>query len=459
MKRQNHNRILTRLPAFLMLIVLLTSSLGGWGRRPHATITKSALDVLPEWEKRIWKEQIPNIIEEYCLIPDFYLRRPEFAGYAILDDYDVIFSDYTYKVTKTYLLRNGHFHLPDKQRENFRLYEHFFERIVSSLKDDRIDDAAKFAGVMLHVIEDYSAPSHSAQGDNQFFLFKQFLPPPEKFKYARLHSLIEYGDVSVDILQYKPRLLGTSPSEVAFRMLEKMNNVIIAARGKVIPIIQAIYNEDERSVQANNSEMAEISARVAADMIHSAFCIAYDKFDQEQKEDLHVSHLSDLIPLETIYLAWRQPRLFRPVYGGAPTSGVILDKEGQPLPLTLKYHESRKLLEKKLDRGIAAGTRRSMVQEPCVLSYIVPEGVFERFEAVVGIHSRLGEEGSVIFQVKGDDKVLFDSGPLTRDDPARNISVSLQGVKEIQLITFSGTKDHPYNYPVWGEPRLVKKRR
>ena len=99
------------------------------------------------------------------------------------------------------------------------------------------------------------------------------------------------------------------------------------------------------------------------------------------------------------------------------------------------------------------------MQEPCVLSYIVPEGVFERFEAVVGIHSRLGEEGSVIFQVKGDDKVLFDSGPLTRDDPARNISVSLQGVKEIQLITFSGTKDHPYNYPVWGEPRLVKKRR
>ena len=84
-------------PGFVLLLVVLISGLaGGWGRRPHRTMTEASLDALPQWEKEIWKSQIPQIIEEYCLIPDFYLGRPDLAGYAILDVYDVEFSDYTY---------------------------------------------------------------------------------------------------------------------------------------------------------------------------------------------------------------------------------------------------------------------------------------------------------------------------------------------------------------------------
>jgi hypothetical protein len=259
-----------RLPWLALIMVLglaAGNNLWAWGGKPHAVITRAALEVLPGWEKEIWKDLLPKIIEEYCLIPDKYLSRPDLAGYAILDDYQVKFTEYDYRIQQEFYIRNGHYHLPCDQKMNFRIYEFFLERIVSSLKAKRIEDAAKFAGVLLHVIEDFSAPSHSVTGDNQFYLFMQFLPPPEKFQYARLHGPIESGNVTAKIPDYRPKLLGESPSEAAFHLHRLMNQNIIQARGKVIPIIQAIYREDAPAADAENSVMAARAAQVAADML------------------------------------------------------------------------------------------------------------------------------------------------------------------------------------------------
>jgi hypothetical protein len=457
MRRKRSHFIRHQLLPMLVVFTVTTSVAWGWGGAFHSSITRAALDVLPQWEKDIWKDHIPSMIKEYCLIPDFYLTRPDLAGYAILDDYQVTLGDYTYRVTKDYIIRNGHFHLPDKQRENFRLYEYFFGKVVASLKENKIEDSAKFAGVLLHIMEDYSAPAHSVQGDNQFLLFKQFLPPPEKFTYTRLHGPIEYGSAPSAIPDHRLRLLGTSPSEVAFHMNDMMNSNIIEARGKVIPIIQAIYREDEKAALAENSIMARRSAGVSADVLHSAFCIAFGRFEIDTKNSLKTADISETVPQEAVYLAWRQHNLFSPIFGGAPTSGIILDKQGQPVPLILKVSAAGKLADRTIGRGIAVGTRQSLTGEPCVLSYIVPEDVYDRFEAVAGIHSQLGVDGAVILQVKGDGKLLYDSGPLERNDPARTVSVPLAGVKEIQLISFPARKASPDNFVVWGEPRYVKK--
>jgi hypothetical protein len=430
------------------------NGLWGWGGRPHSVITRAALEALPSWEREIWKDLLPKIIEEYCLIPDFYLSRPDLAGYAILDDYQVKFTEYDYRIQQEFFIRNGHYHLPCDQKMNFRIYEFFLERIVSSLKAKKIEDAAKFAGVLLHVIEDFSAPSHSVTGDNQFYLFMQFLPPPEKFKYARLHGPIESGNISAKIPDYRPKLLGASPSEAAFHLHRLMNQNIIQARGKVIPIIQAIYREDAPAADAENSVMAARAAQVAADVLDSAFQIAYGRSDASELAALREFDISGLIPMEATDLAWRQPQSCRPV--GYPTSNIILNRERQPLPLKLFTDRSGQRIETTFATGIAAGTRQSLTGEPCILSYIVPENVYDRFEAVAGLQSGMAVDGAVVFQVKGNDKVLFESAPFRRADPAVTIRVPLKGVKEIKLIAFPDTKDSADNYVVWGEPRFVK---
>lgn len=445
-----------RIPS-LMLILVLTAWNGvwGWGGKPHAAITRAALAALPAWEQEIWKDLIPKIIEEYCLIPDYYLSRPDLAGYAILDDYQVDFTEYDYRVTQEFVIRDGHYHLPADQRRNFRVYEFFLGRIVASLKNDKIEDAAKFAGVLLHVLEDFSAPSHSVTGDNQFYLFMQFLPPPEQFRYARLHSPIESGSVTADLSGYVPRLLGRSSSEAAYHLHHAMNHNIIQARGKVIPIIQAIYREDRAAVEAENSIMAVLAARAAADALHSAFQIAYDRCDAGELAGLREIHLSGMIPMEAKDLAWRQPHLFRPL--GMPTSDVVLNRERQPLPLTLVTGERGRTVEKTFARGIAGGTRQSLTGEPCILSFIVPENVYDRFEATAGLHSVLAVEGAVVLRVEGNDKVLFESDPLTRTDPAVHIRVPLKGIKDLRLVAFPDTTDAADNYVVWGDPRFIKK--
>ena len=79
---------LIRFRSLVLMIILSLAAVNGlwsWGRKPHEVITKAALEVLPRWEQEIWKDLTPKIIEEYCLIPDFYLSRPDLAGYAILD--------------------------------------------------------------------------------------------------------------------------------------------------------------------------------------------------------------------------------------------------------------------------------------------------------------------------------------------------------------------------------------
>lgn len=439
----------------LVLGLAAGNGLWGWGGRPHAVITRAALEALPGWEKEIWAEVIPKIIEEYCRIPDFYLSRPDLAGYMILDDYQVKFTEYDYRIQQEFYIRNGHYHLPCDQKMNFRIYEFFLDRIVASLRAKKIEDAAKFAGVLLHVIEDFSAPSHVVTGDNQFYLFMQFLPPPEKFKYARLHSPIESGNVSARIPDYRPKLLGTSPSEAAFHLHRLMNQNIIQARGKVIPIIQAIYREDAAAADAENSVMAARAAQVAADMLDTAFQIAYGRSDAAELAALREFDISELIAMEATDLAWRQPQSCRPT--GYPTSNMILSKDRQPLPLKLWTERSGKRAEKTFPTGIAAGTRISLTGEPCVLSYLVPENVYERFEVTAGLHSTMAVDGAAVFQVRGNGKVLFESVPRTKNDPAVDIRVPLKGIKEIQIVAFPDTKDTADNYVVWGEPKLVKK--
>jgi hypothetical protein len=375
------------------------------------------------------------------------------AGYTILDEYQVAFSEYGYRV------RNGQLHLAGPQRDNFRIYRYFLERIVASLKYRNVEDAAKYAGVLLHVIEDFASPSHVIEGGIQFFLVKQLFPPPDSMKYARLHPLMERGDVSIAISDYAPRLLGTSTAEAAVRILQEMNLLIIQARGWVMPIVQAIYAGDAATIKSQNSIIADLSARLAADVLNTVFCIASGRFDEQAKQAFEAVSISSWIPLEATDLVWRYPRMFSPLYAEIPTSDVILDSNGEPLPLSLSIMESGKRADKKLEHGIAAGARITHTGEPCLLSFLVPENVYDRFEALAGIHSVLGVEGATVFQVKADDRLLYDSGPVLRKDPARNISVPLLGVKEIYLITFPATKESAHNFAVWGEPRLIKKDR
>lgn len=78
-----------------------------------------------------------------------------------------------------------------------------------------------------------------------------------------------------------------------------------------------------------------------------------------------------------------------------------------------------------------------------------------RLNGHVGVDDAVGDKGSVSFQVWGDDRLLFDSGPMTGGDPAREMAVPLGGVEELRLVLADGGDFVADDHGDWAAARLA----
>ncbi len=78
------------------------------------------------------------------------------------------------------------------------------------------------------------------------------------------------------------------------------------------------------------------------------------------------------------------------------------------------------------------------------------------FAATIGIDDFTRPAGHVIFQVFGDDRELFNSGPITgRDDP-RDVLVDLAGVRVVRLVVQQAEQLDIGDHADWANARLIK---
>jgi len=83
------------------------------------------------------------------------------------------------------------------------------------------------------------------------------------------------------------------------------------------------------------------------------------------------------------------------------------------------------------------------------------EGQYQRFEAEVGVQWQSGNVGSVVFQVYVDGRKRFDSGLMRERDPARPVSIPLEGAEELELRVTDGGDGISCDCANWAEARLV----
>ena len=84
-------------------------------------------------------------------------------------------------------------------------------------------------------------------------------------------------------------------------------------------------------------------------------------------------------------------------------------------------------------------------------------GKGERFTASVGVDDEVGKQGSIEFQVTGDGKTLWESGVLHGGDPAKEVSVPLDGVKLLILTVGDAGDGISYDHADWADARIVMK--
>jgi alpha-galactosidase len=82
-------------------------------------------------------------------------------------------------------------------------------------------------------------------------------------------------------------------------------------------------------------------------------------------------------------------------------------------------------------------------------------GKAERFTATVGVDDEVDKKGSVVFKITGDGKTLWESGVLRGGDPAKDVSVALNGVKVLVLTVGDAGDDMNYDHADWADARIV----
>jgi hypothetical protein len=432
-------RTLLSLLLFVFLPVFaLPSSVLAWSQ-PHQAITKAALERLPADQKAFLGEELASLGENYCLIPDHVFTDRANAKFAMVDD----------KPKEVYRLN---LHLPAQQPENLETLRYFLEKAVLSLKSGNVKDGARYMGTICHQIEYYGSPSHTMPGDNMFTLLQQFLPPPEAMKDKLLHGPVESGELSVEIPEYQPRLLGTTVNEAAWRLMHRIHEGIINARSTTIPIIQALYADDAKTVELQQLKAAKMDAHIVADALFTIISIG-TRTPQELEASaggaaLKHTSIFNFFPIEAASLYFPQTQFFSAPHWGHARSGVILAEGKRALPLKLRVQKDGAVTEKEFPEGISSGMGRA-------LTFLLPAGVYSRFTVLAGLHPELGAQGHVEFTIIGDGKTLA-TAVITGAEPAKAMDCEVAGISELQLTLSSKGGDPKSNYAIWADPVLQK---
>ena len=423
---------------FLLGIALSSLQPGtarAWGPM-HSSITEAAFDALPEWERAVLAEQRARLIEYDCMIPDYARaasNRAKLGKYAVLPNGD----PFT--------------HEPHSHRHNYEQMLHYVTQAVEQIRAGNADEASRYAGCLLHFLEDCGSPAHSIPGDNQHGLMKDLIAVPEAFRDRPLHGLIEDGQLKLDLAGYQPRLLGTTPEEATFHLVERLHCAIRNARSQVIPILQGVFANDQPSMDAGRRKAAIMDAQISADALHTILCIGKNRFDDAEKAQLESVDIAALTPLEVIAQAYfPQNSFFSNPFFGYPTPNGILKDGAEKVPLTLNVMTDGAITERTFARGLGLVTHSRV-------SYALPAKTFDRFECRVGLHAPLGAEGSVAFRIYADGEAVFDSGIMTGADASRKITLPVWRVREISFDIEARGKSAPgKNYAVIAEPLLFK---
>ncbi len=72
----------------------------------------------------------------------------------------------------------------------------------------------------------------------------------------------------------------------------------------------------------------------------------------------------------------------------------------------------------------------------------------------IGIDDEVGDRGSVVFQVYGEGKKLYDSGVVRGSDAARSMTVDVKGVKALKLAVSDAGDTMNYDHADWADARL-----
>jgi AcrR family transcriptional regulator len=441
----------------------------------HDQVSENVFNNLPAWEQEVWRDLRERFIGTYSWYPDVFvpLNDPEamaktepcYKELACIDDRWVCellnceerpfwpFGRWYGQRTTDRLIEWGPFN---------KVFGYYFDMMVSHFRRGDPDTAAKVGGFVSHLLCDHHPCDHIDAQTWQGLL----VPPPPDAKCVTDCWPIITQQVDIPRVRYESLLLGTTPAEVMFRFYQRYLAMVKSAVGQIHRMLLEAYAGRQDQAQQILSQSRLLGIEITSDFIHTAFCVAYGRFEPAQLAALGALDLTQVFPVinEMDY-----------TYTFGPyTDAVIEFFDGtrlrpHKLPpdlLVRRAGQAQAVLENVkpvlsvlADSGVQFADRRAR------LAYALPEGAYRRFRALAGMapgashKPEKGLRGNVAVKVLGDGKVLFEIPSIFGDDPAVEIDVPIAGVKILELwVTnlYKTPEQFWLGQFVWGRPTLVR---
>lgn len=410
----------------------------------HAIMTGAALRALSAWQRAVWRREEKELIHTYCMYADTYFsdKKKEAAPYMEMSGGKLPVFPWERRAYRKDGSGNDSISCA-YYGPFYSVFTCYLKRIIGALQKKDVSTAARFAGVLAHVIEDCASPAHACGTDmsTDMEMIRLLLPAPsDRKRIEPLHQAIEKRYPSFSLDGYEPVCLGFSPDEAAFHLMTRFTDMIDSCIALTIPMVRAHYADDTHAMRKFLGDAGASAARLVADVLCTAACIAYKKHDRSHEKALSHVDMTTLVPVERTGYA---PKPY--FYHSVRNTNRSLNADFQPVPLMLISNGASRRYEKGFGVGV-----------PFAITYRIPTGVYSHFSAIVGVHTKLGGKGAV-FSVVGDGKTLYTSDVI-RIRKAMPVTVPLGRVKELSLIVRSAGKSKAAmsDHAVWAKPVLIK---
>jgi hypothetical protein len=358
----------------------------------HALSTLAALDSLPAWQQHLWAPERTALAEEYSLYGDTYaVRQAELAPYVELPDGSVPdFYMPKLRWKRHYAPAIDFWEAPFYDR-TVATFQHFAGAIADALRRGDVRTAAKFAGTFAHYVEDNACPGH-AMDDTDLEIVKDLLPPPERLRRFPYHPRMELAPPPFGLEGRAPVLLGQTVADGATAFVNRLVAMTLASRRTVLPFFQSIYDGDTQRAAELNLGNCRLAAALLADFLHTAACIALDRFSASDRQVAASRSLVELYPYRQT--AWAP----EPYAQTAPGEllGVNLNATYEPVPCVVRAPDGQ------LQTPATALGATAYYE----YDFHVPAGLYRQFACTVGVHATLGARFPLTFAVYGDDDLL-----------------------------------------------------
>lgn len=351
----------------------------------HSLLGLRAAEGMPDWEieKISATDMSPNAIGK-AYMPPINTVREKLAAYCLILDWV-----YQEEFSKYARFSNGKWvpHSPLSGSHgsfsftaNTDLLATLMTRLIEGLQAGNWDEAICHAGVLGHFVQEPFTPGHAMKNE----LFKELFPDPDPTRNIKLHGGFDSAGGAFPPPQ--PRLLGRTVKEAANRLFCEMYKGLKEGYQYIEPVIRSVYRGDPPLVQqALLMGQSQLAAQATVSAWHTAFCIAFNRFDSAEVKSLDSLLLTDL-PYYDHHLN-RYDEL---------STGYLTDDDNRKAPMTVFTPDG----EQTFAHGF------SLYGHGAIKYFL--NGAYSRFRFGLALPSRIlrGQDGHtrLDFTIETDDK-------------------------------------------------------